>query len=185
MKTEDLEELFRSVDFDIAEPAEGHQKRFREKLKSRGNSKIKTFKIFPFWIPMSAIAASLVVGFLLFQGIYNNQNIQKQELANVSPQMKTTQDFYASVIKKELYNLEQEKSPATEKIVNDALHQMEILESDYAKLKIDLAKSGQDDRVIYAMISNFQKRIDLLTQVLEKVNNINQIKSTPHENNIL
>jgi len=60
-----------------------------------------------------------------------------------------------------------------------------VLENDYNKLKSDLVKSGQDHRVIYAMISNFQKRIDLLNKVLEKVNNINTLKNSPHENNLL
>ena len=84
-----------------------------------------------------------------------------------------------------LYPLEQENTPETQAIVDDALKQLEILDTDYNKLKTDLVKSGQDKRVIYAMITNFQQRIDLLNKVLEKVNNINTLKITPHENNLL
>ena len=113
----------------------------------------------------------------------NKQN--HGELASVSSEMADTQNFYASVIKKELYQLEQEKTPETEALIQDALKQLEILETDYSKLKNDLVKSGQDKRVIYAMITNFQQRIDLLNKVLEKVNTINTLKITPHENNLL
>ncbi len=84
-----------------------------------------------------------------------------------------------------MQHLKEQKTPETEAVINDALDQLEILENDYDKLKKDLGKSGQDKRVIYAMISNFQKRIDLLQMVLEKVNTINTLKNTSHENNII
>ena len=46
---------------------------------------------------------------------------------------------------------------------------MNTLETQYENLKNDLLESGQDKRVIYAMIDNFQNRIDLLEQVLEHI----------------
>ncbi|HET7361517.1 MAG TPA: DUF4179 domain-containing protein, partial [Salinimicrobium sp.] len=79
---------------------------------------------------------------------------------------------------------QQYKNPQTEAVINDALEQLEILETDYKKLKTDLAESGQDPRVIYAMISNFQQRIDVLKNVLETVENINEQKQQSYENNI-
>lgn len=182
MKNEKLEELFQSPDFDIAEPAANHEQRFREKLEHQNKTHTTKAGVISLLLPWMAMAASLLIAFILFQGVYNNQHNQKRELASVSTEMKETQDFYASVIKKELYSLEQEKTPETEKIIQDALKQLQVLETDYEKLKTDLVKSGQDKRVIYAMISNFQQRIDLLNNVLEKVNTINTIKKTPHEN---
>lgn len=175
MKTEELEELFKSRNFDISEPVEDHQQRFLEKLKLRGSSKIKTFKIIPFWIPMSAIAASLIMGFLLFQGNFILPIENHGELASVSPEMTETQNFYSSVIRKELAQLEEQNTPKTKALISDALNQLKILETDYEKLKLDLVKSGQDNRVIYAMINNFQKRIDLLNKIVEKVNSINTL----------
>ncbi len=132
-----------------------------------------------------SIAASFLVAMLIFQGVFFNSSSREQELANVSPEMKQTQEFYSSVIRSELASLKEQKSPETEVIINDALAQMEILEKDYENLKKDLGKSGQDKRVIYAMITNFQQRIDLLKMVLEKVNEINSLKNTSHENNII
>ena len=40
----------------------------------------------------------------------------------------------------------------------------------------DLSESGDDKRVIYAMISNFQNRIDVLQTVIERVDAIKQLK---------
>ncbi|GAB2772334.1 DUF4179 domain-containing protein [Salinimicrobium soli] len=184
MKTDNLKDLFDGLDFDVAEPAAGHEGRFRDKLKEHKKEKTNHSGVISLWLPIMSVAASLLVAFLLFQGL-GNPFSSEQELANVSPEMKQTQNFYASVIKTELENLEEMKTPETEAVINDALQQLDILEKDYEKLKKDLNKSGQDQRVIYAMITNFQKRIDLLKSVLEKVNTIKTLKNTPHENNII
>lgn len=185
MKKDNIEELFQSLDFDIAEPSGNHKEKFKSKLKQKPERKTKASGVISLWMPGLAIAASFLVAFLLFQGIAGHQLGQEQELASVSSQMKDTQDFYASVIKKELYNLQQERTPETERVIKDALNQLEILEKDYEKLKSDLSRSGEDKRVISAMITNFQKRIDLLNNVLEKVNEIKELKNASHENNII
>ncbi|WP_029038631.1 hypothetical protein [Salinimicrobium xinjiangense] len=187
MKTnKDLKELFEGLDFDTAEPSVKHEERFREKLRQRPQKKkAKHNGIISLWGPVMTIAASFLLAFVLIQGDISNPFSTGQELANVSPEMKQTQDFYSSVIRTELAALQEQKTPETEAVINDALNQLEILEKDYEKLKKDLGKSGQDKRVIYAMISNFQKRIDLLQIVLEKVNDINTLNNTSHENNII
>lgn len=185
MKTDNLKDLFDELDFDIAEPAKNHEERFRQKLKKQPKRKIKRSGVISLWGPAMAVAASFLMAFLIFQGLIGNPFTSQQELANVSPEMKQTQNFYASVIKSELENLEAQKNPETEAVIDDALLQLETLENDYQKLKKDLGKSGQDKRVIYAMISNFQQRIDLLKTVLEKVETINTLKNTPHESTII
>ena len=182
----DLKELFEGLDFDIAEPASHHEERFREKLRQRPQKKKpRNNGVINLWLPVMSIAATFLVAFLIFQGVFGNSFSAEQELANVSPEMKQTQEFYSSVIRSELAALEEQKTPETEAVIQDALAQLQILEKDYQNLKLDLGKSGQDKRVIYAMITNFQKRIDLLKTVLEKVNDINTLKNTNHENNII
>ena len=94
-----------------------------------------------------AVAACFLIAVILFGNIYYPGMNNQGELASVSPEMAETQDFYASVINKELYKLEQEKTPETQTIIQDALKHLEILENDYNKLKTDLVKSGQDQRV--------------------------------------
>lgn len=182
----DLKDLFEGLDFDIAEPSPRHEDRFREKLRKRPKkAKPQDKGVIRMWLPVMAIAASFLVAVLVLQGIITNPFIQEQELANVSPEMKQTQEFYSSVIRTELAALQEQKTPETEAVINDALVQLDILEMDYNNLKKDLGKSGQDKRVIYAMITNFQQRIDLLKTVLEKVNEIQTLKNTSHENNII
>ncbi|WP_029033690.1 hypothetical protein [Salinimicrobium terrae] len=187
MKTNnDLKDLFEGLDFDIAEPSSSHEDRFREKLRQRPQKKKPQHNgVINMWVPVMAIAASFLVAVLIFQGVFTYPFSQEQKLANVSPEMKQTQDFYSSVIRTELAAIQEQKSPETEAVINDALAQLEILEKDYEKLEKDLGESGQDQRVIFAMITNFQKRIDLLKMVVEKVNEINTLNNNSHENNTI
>ena len=85
-----------------------------------------------------------------------------------------TQDFFTSTIALELTKLNNERSPETEALINDALKQLDILEKDYNKLKIDLTESGNDKRVIYAMITNFQNRIEILQNVMQNIEEVKQ-----------
>ena len=185
MKTDDLKDLFDELDFDLAEPAEKHEVRFREKLKNKNRKKIKHSGVISFWLPAMSVAATLAIAVMIFQGVFSNLFAVEQELATVSPKMKETQNFYASVIRTELDKIKEQKTPETAAVINDALQQMQKLERDYENLKKDLGKSGHDERVIYAMITNFQQRIDLLKTVLEKVNTINTLNNSSHENNML
>ena len=168
MKTDNLEELFQTLVFDVAEPEAGHVQRFRDKLDSGSKKSVRSSGFIPLWLPWMAMAACFLIAVVLFGGFFDPNKQNHGELASVSSEMADTQNFYASVIKKELYQLEQEKTPETEALIQDALKQLDVLETDYSKLKNDLVKSGQDKRVIYAMITNFQQRIDLLNKVLEK-----------------
>lgn len=182
MKTENnkLDELFEGLDFNSEEPSAGHKERFFQKLEQQ-NSAQKP-KVRSIWLPVLSVAASIALALLLFGNMLNtNQAYGKGDLASVSPEMKETQDFYSALIESELNSIEAEKSPETEAIINDALVQMEKLESEYAKLKKDLLKSGNDKRVIYAMINNFQQRIDLLQEVLDQIENIKSLKTQNHE----
>ena len=167
MNTDKLDNMFDNLkhDLDIEVPNSGHQERFLEKL-NRQNSEttISKSQSTNYWRPLLAVAASLVICLGLF-GVFNQES-EIMDLASVSPELSKTQDFFTVTLTSELNRLEQERSPETELIINDALKQITHLENEYNSLKSDLNVSGNDKRVIYAMISNFQNRVDLLQNVL-------------------
>ena len=98
--------------------------------------------------------------------------------------MATTQDFFTNTITTELKKLNSEESPEYQDLIVDTMFQMKILEENYKQLKLDLSISGQDERVIYAMISNFQDRIYLLQNVAEQIDDLKQTKNEQNENSI-
>ncbi len=175
MQKDKIDKLFENLkgEFDIDSPGQGHENRFLEKLKTDDlASSIKKSSGFN-WKPFLAIAASLVICFSVFIGVNNESEVM--DLASVSPELSETQDFFTATIETELKKLNQENSPLTKKIVKDALKHIESLEKEYENLKISLTENGNDQRVIYAMISNFQSRIDILNNVLEEIENIKQL----------
>jgi hypothetical protein len=187
MENKELNGFFRDLDFDIADPPEGHQERFLEKLKKQqfqpGSSKGKLRTL---WMPIMAVAASLLILFMLTGNLTGFQTLNRQgDLAGISPEMKETQEFYTSLIKTELTRLNEVKSSETEVLINDALKQLEKLDLEYLNLKKDLVKSGQDKRVILAMVSNLQQRINVLNNVLLSIEKINELKNPSNENNFI
>ncbi|WP_299113782.1 hypothetical protein [uncultured Winogradskyella sp.] len=176
MQKDTIDELFDNLkgEFDINEPDQGHKNRFLEKLNANDVAIIQPEKKSGFnWKPFLAIAASLVICFSVITKV--NSQPEVMDLASVSPEMAETQDFFTATIENELRKLNNESSPLTEKIVTDALQQIASLEQDYNQLKIDLTENGNDQRIIYAMISNFQNRIDILNIVIEEIEKIKQL----------
>ncbi|PKP25990.1 MAG: hypothetical protein CVU03_05615 [Bacteroidetes bacterium HGW-Bacteroidetes-2] len=172
-----LHELVSKDAFLLEVPKEGHSLRFMKKLKAQNQKKQDSIS---FWKPIGLAASFLL---LIGLGFSVKANQQKEiDLASISPEMAQTQNFFTSTIKVELENLNNAISPLTKSLVNDALIQLENLEKEYEKLKIDLAKSGNDKRVIYAMISNFQSRIIVLENVLSKIEEIKELKINTNEN---
>ena len=180
MENDNINRMFENLEgsFDIESPKLGHELRFLDKLKNKND--VVTKKRRTNWKPFLAIAASLVLMISIFTFTQQNSN-DVYELANVSPEMSTTQDFFTNTIASELEKLDEVKSPETQKLVDDAIFQISILEEQYALLKTDLSESGNDKRVIFAMITNFQNRIDVLQSVIQQIENVNQLKNNQNE----
>ncbi len=177
MKEDNIDLLFGNLkdEFDVELPNIGHQERFLTKLNSL-DAKVKGTKpaYFELWKPLMAVAATIVVCFSLIT--FLNQQPEQKGLASVSPELSKTQDFFTSTIKNELDYLNKERTPETQALIDDAMKQLKILEDDYESLKKDLTESGNDKRVIYAMISNFQNRIELLQNVMERIEDVKHFK---------
>ena len=182
MSKDTIDKLFNELEnqFDFEVPEAGHEQRFLDKLNNQNKVASRSIRIYNYWKPILSVAASIVLLVAVFFG--SQQEASAKDLASVSPEMAQTQSFFLSAISKELAKLEDETTPETEILVQDALKQIEVLENKYELLKEDLTISGDDSRVIYAMISNFQNRIDLLQNVLQKIEEIKQLKQITNEN---
>lgn len=177
MKKDNLYQLFENLkdEFDVEVPNLGHQQRFLSKLEAAKPNVIESpAESFKLWKPLMAIAATIILCFSLITIL--NQPPVSSDLASVSPEMSKTQDFFTSTIENELSKLNKERSPETKALIDDAMKQLKTLETDYESLKKDLIVSGEDKRVIYAMISNFQNRIDVLQSVMQRIDELKQFK---------
>ncbi|CAN5364327.1 hypothetical protein BH23BAC2_BH23BAC2_14550 [soil metagenome] len=185
MDTNNIGELFKDLDLDVAEPSAGHKERFLEKLKNKKKPVAgRSGYIRMLWSPIAGVAAALLIIFMI-AGTSFGTLTNKGDLAGISPELKETHEFYTGLIKTEMARAQAANTPHTQGIFNDAILQMEKLDRDYEKLKTDLKNSGQDRRVVFAMISNLQQRIDILTNLMEQIEKIKDLKNTHNENNII
>jgi uncharacterized membrane protein YeiB len=168
---ENINDFFENQNGDIETPYPGHEERFLKKLRKR---KAKRKNI---WMP-SLIAASLLLCFGL--SLLYNQKQQPKKVV-LSPQAQETQDYFSSVIRTELTELKKQETPVSKVLIKDALLEMEFLEQDYERLKLEIIKKGENKKIIYAMLTNMQTRISFIRSVLEQVETIN---NNYHENNI-
>jgi hypothetical protein len=176
---DNLENRFKNIEnqFDLEEPNLGHFNRFEAKLiteKPKNSSK----KIIKF-IGGIAVAASII----LFIGIWIGSSYSTKgiELASVSTEMAETQSYFVITLQKELATVENKRTKDTEKIIDDGLEQLNKLETEYKALTLELKESAEDKRIIYAMISNFQQRIEVLQSLLLQIETIKQLKTENNE----
>ncbi|MEZ4779305.1 MAG: hypothetical protein R2786_07995 [Flavobacteriaceae bacterium] len=178
MKSQDnIEKLFEKLQdsFNTEETPVGHQQRFLEKLKAQQPQKKATS-----WWKHLSIAASVLL--LLGVGFFSLMPAKEAEgLASVSSEMEKTQSFFITTINQEIETLKSFQDEDTQHLVEDALKRLEVLEQDYEKLKLDLVESGNDKRVVAAMIANFQNRIDILEQVFTTMEEVKTLKATKNE----
>ncbi len=165
--------FFKDTDFDVDVPRFGHLERFEKRLNK---TETKQRKISYKWMSVAA-SIILLVGFWLG----SNHSERTLLLADVSPQMEEAENFFVSTISYEIKEIEKFRSPKTEQVIEDALHQLERLEDKYKELVTELNKSNNDRRVVFAMISNYQNRIEILQNVLKQVDQINNPKENQDE----
>ena len=158
-----LHQFFSENNFDLQEPHIGHLERFERKLNNPGKINKTSWK----WL---SIAASVV----LVLGFWLGSNHQKQQLdlADISPKMQEVQTYFISTINQELKTLEKNRNLDTETIIENALEELEELEDNYKVFVQELTKNGQQRKIINAMISNYQQRLQVLENVLKQIEQI-------------
>lgn len=173
MEKDTLKNLFDSLQgtFDTEEPAHGHQSRFLEKLEASTNVVEIQRKRKSWWKPLS-IAAVITLLVSIGIGTYSKEASTEEQLAEISPEVSTTQFYFASLIDEQMQKLKDETTPETEQIINDTLSQLKKLEANYEMLEEDLLNGGNSKLILSAMITNFQIRIDLLQDVMQQIESV-------------
>lgn len=182
LKKDNIDALFEHLNgqFDIETPLAGHEDRFLTKLKNQNGTKNLSRSNSNWWKPLS-VAASLALIAVLGLGIFGNNQTEAEK----SPEVAKTQYYFASLIAQEMEKIGEEATPETQKLVDDAMSQIKKLENDYKKLEADLEANGNTKRILSAMITNFQTRINLLEDVLNQIEEVKQLKNNQNENHII
>lgn len=171
-ENDNWEKLFAKFEneWDVQELNPDHQVDFLNKLNQKQPKK-------KYWF-VTAIAASIVlmIGISVFY-----KNDKPKEFKFASKETKRTDSIFNVLIDNELVKLKEKSSPENEEIINDALQQMKVFDTDYQKIIRELQKNGENKQIIYAMISNLQTRISFLQTVLQRIEENENLKNTTHE----
>lgn len=117
------------------------------------------------------------------------EEIKKQEevpvtkeyrLSDVSPEYKKVEDFYLASLNIELAKLE--VNDENRELVRSFMSQMSELDKEYQRLNNEIKETGLTESNIQAMINNLQLRLELLSKLKNKINDINKSKLKSYEN---
>lgn len=179
MKEDRLDRLFEELEgfFDLETPAAGHQERFLQKLQAQQKGITTQRPRQNWWRPL-AIAASFALlcglGLKLF---WNPLPSMQEQVAQISPEASKSQFYFTNLVNEQVKKLEANSSPENKQLIDDTLEQLQKLEQDYKKMEQDLINGGNSKMILSAMITNFQTRIDLLNEVMAKVETIKNLKN--------
>lgn len=151
--------------FDIYELPDGHEARFLEKMakrqlepEKRPENKRETFKRIIYW--SISIAAS-VVAVLFWIG-------QKPvSLENISETAYRSEQYYLPMIQENIKIIKNHKE--NEKMVKDALQQLEKMNADYLAIRNRIIKEGQNKQLLYAMVINFDTQLEFSNNIVEMI----------------
>lgn len=166
--------------FQENEPPEGHFERFEAKLKaSKPSGKINFMPFFKF--------AAIVIFVLL---AVNQARIyffpEKQDtlsLGSISPEYREVEFYYTNAIQLGMNQWDKLKNEGLISESEQKMMQKEQEDFDlmYQKLLIDLKANPDDERVINAMLEFYQSRMNVITLIINKLQEVKQQKYQSHE----
>jgi len=176
---DNLENLIKNYHDEIQSdlPPEGHFERFEMKLKKKNSFHPS------YWIGfLSGIAAVLIIGFIIFSRQEKQEN-NLVTLSSISKQYAEVEFFYTSTIHNQTTKLNdltkylEKEDPSLLTIANE----LKEYDRTFQQISSELKASPNDERVISAMISYYQTKLEIINRILNELES-KQAKSKNHEN---
>ena len=166
-----------------AEPSAGHFNRFKNLLEEQ--TSVKKISVLPQLLKVAAIIVLVVLSSLwTYDKVFSNQNEKGLSLSDVSPEYREVEQFFVQEVSFKYNQIKNSDflSDSTQKIM--IMEELSEMDSIYNSMKKDLKTSPNDERVINAMIEHYQLKLEVMTNLLEQLQEINtNNKQTGHENN--
>lgn len=153
---------------DIDLPA-GHEQRFLKKLEKKKSS--IGLKIW-YGIAASFIFLAMLSFFakdFVFQNRFLKENSQVVGLSDISPKYQEVEAFYQASVDEKINEFETLNCRIDEEQLNMINSELEQLNGSYQNLQAELKINRNDERIINAMIDNYQNRIRFLDLVISQI----------------
>jgi len=156
--------------FDDLELPKGHEKRFMDKLGKKEKS--YGLKIW-YGIAATFIFLSMFSFFakdiILKRQFLKNQNEKMLQLSDISPKFHEVEEFYKAGIQSKIVEFEKLNCKINDEQKYMIDKELEQLDVNYKTLQDELIKNKNDERIINAMIDNYQNKIDFLDLVINQI----------------
>ena len=154
--------------FDDLELTDGHEQRFLKKLNKNKSS--KGLRIW-YGIAASFIFLAMLSFFakdFIFQSKLNT-NSHIISLGDISPKYQEVEEFYKAGVVAKITEIEKLNCKIDNEQKSMIDQELEQLNGSYKNLQAELKANRNDQRIINAMINNYQNRIRFLEQVIEQI----------------
>ena len=158
-------------------PPEGHFERFEMKL-SRNSRKHSNY-----WIGfISGMVAVLIIGLLLFVNPGKKMK-NSMTLGSVSGQYAEVEYYYTRSIMHQTQKLNEysEKYGKDDPSMKIVLKELEEYDRTFSQISSELRTTPSDERVINAMITYYQTKLEIINKILNEIEN-KQKTIKDHEN---
>ena len=156
--------------FDSSNLSENHTNKFEKKLLLASKKNINVY----YWFTIAA-AILVLIGFsVVYQKqIYNNTYFEKQNihLSDISEKYSEVEEFYKKDIDAKINEFEKlncKIDVEQRKMVDSELKQLDIV---YNSLQMELKNNKNDQRIINAMLNNYQNKVKFLELVINQIKN--------------
>jgi hypothetical protein len=162
--------------------SKGHEKKFKNLLDEKLETESKPdYSIIYKMVAVAIIAVLSTVFILNNEPMFPDESTQdvveasKIGLGDISPELKTVENYYLTSIKLELATLE--TTDEHDAMINSYLDELKNINKAYNDLEKDLNEYGVTEEIINAMIDNLQLRLELLQDLKQKLNNLNKTQN--------
>ena len=128
-------------------------------------------RIIPLWhSQMFKVAASVVILLGIFTIVNLNLGINKNpDNTSASIELQEIDMYYQNMVKAQVKLVENNANISTSN-KEDFLEFIYELDEEYKTLKLDLSDNLDNERVLEAIINNYKKRIELIENLLQQIN---------------
>ena len=162
--------------FDSQEPSTGHMERFEQKLHKQPS--ISLFSRIPYALKAAVVLLLVALSSILIYEqariYYANQRVLS--LQDISNEFGEAEYYYTSLINNKYQEINRLNidNPKQKEMLTIELEEMDIL---FHSLQNDFQSNPNDQRVINAMISHYQLKLEVMSQIIKQLEEVNQVNN--------
>ena len=162
--------------FDHQEPSSGHMETFEQKLHNRQSRSL--FSRIPYAMKAAVVLLLVALSSIL---IYEQARIYYQDqwvlsLQDISDEFGEAESYYTSLINNKYQKIDGLNSvdPRQKEMLMSELDEMDRL---FHSLQKDFQANPTDERVINAMITHYQIKLEVMSQIIRQLEEVNQVNN--------